>query len=206
MIIYFRTLLNGDSAEKFANQKRAATSSEPKQDLILSGDIISDLPKARIEELALQVYHELQTSDAIVDLGLFRVEDFPDLDDVLSVIEINFTNYFTFIVAASETQSPPHHTDEPIRISICYSDDEVSSCLPFVEARIIQELTHAVRFAVVLKRQNKNIFPEKTTPPKDPRTLRIGHGLYKLEQERFPSGYWMEHRLLGGIIVCLTRS
>ena len=97
-------------------------------------------------------------------------------------------------------------------IDVFFSNFEITSAPEMVESRILHEATHAIRHVLIQLCDQVGVSPEllKTpTPNKAPSSMhyedaRSDIPLYKLDQPAFHSGYYVEHRLLGGVWVLLT--
>jgi len=93
-------------------------------------------------------------------------------------------------------------------VKIFYSELEGNSRPQLILGRVYHEVTHAIRFELVQRFEEVPEVPEelkkKTTPNKAVMDRSFCEPLFKLENPDFHSGYWMEHKLLGGIWVTLT--
>ena len=97
--------------------------------------------------------------------------------------------------------------------TVCYSEQEVAEHPVLVDARLLHELTHAIRYALIRTCCPDDVDADRMlspTPPK-PHIERYFEkardvGLYKLEQSSFHAGYYLEHMQRGGVWVRMLGS
>jgi hypothetical protein len=158
-----------------------------------------------INSVANQIYSVLQTEAAWNDLSLPQ-EPWPQPEPC---IEIRFTLYpqrlriadpFTGVADANGV----------IPIFLSYSQVELDECPQLVSSKLIHELAHGLRRAVVgsCVAANPQLVNTRggmycTPPLKASRRMFPSGHLVGLSKAEFHSGYWVEHWLNGGIIMQL---
>lgn len=96
-------------------------------------------------------------------------------------------------------------------VDLYYADREILNAPEVIDARILHECTHAIRHVLIMLSDKTGVEDDRLltpTPEKEPRTMRYAAAsaeipLYKLDKPEFHSGYYVEHRLRGGIWVHL---
>ena len=100
-----------------------------------------------------------------------------------------------------QTPGPPDATNSIMQIKIFHDSREYTSCYPYIESRVIHELGHALRGAIVLHAEETNQRDSEgqevlyDTPPK---TDHRASDLFMLRE--MEAGYWVEHHTRGGVI------
>lgn len=161
-------------------------------------------PDNRVNELVVEVWNQLQTPEAIKDLSLPLQENFPTFSEAIEHISIEFVRVVEGSYVPESETAPPDATHNIMNIKIFHDSREYKSCFPYVESRVIHQLGHALRGAIVLHSEQINQ-PDTEgndvlydTPP-------IAHQASELFMLRdMEAGYWVEHHTRGGVIVELS--
>ncbi len=158
------------------------------------------------------VFDELyNNTDAISDLSLPPQSALcNDFARTISRIKISFIEHEDTVDCPVSTTTQYRGGDFVSHVKVHFNQRERQECPEVIEARLLHEATHGLRYAMIRMCDSSNVSPEKmmmTTPEKKKEdrlfpAARDGTH-YKLEQNGFHSGYWMEHRKLGGVWVIL---
>ncbi len=157
-------------------------------------------PENRVNELAVEVWNQLQTPEAMKDLSLPSQEHFPPFYEAMEHIKIEFVRVAEGSYVPESETGPPDASNNIMHIKIFYDSREYTSCFPYVESRAIHQLGHALRGAVVLHCEQTNQRDTEgnevlyDTPPKAQRASE----LFMLRE--MEAGYWIEHHTRGGVI------
>lgn len=174
--------------------------------------IISPIPAGvDCNGLADQVFARMAQDDAINDLSLPDPTKYPWAQPVATV-RVVFKLYDDDADVPLCVTLGDVAADEII-CHINYTLHEHTECGDIIDARVAHELTHAIRRTLVRDTIILNAIPDDkfsfTTPPKKfaKRKFKSAH-LYMMDNldHSFHSGYWMEHKLYGGVTIGLTGS
>ena len=106
-------------------------------------------PENRVNELAVEVWNQLQTPEAVKELSFPSQENFPLFSEAMEHISIEFVCVAEgSFVPESETGLPAHKDFSKSRVYASY--------FPYVESRVIHELGHALCGALVLHCEETN--------------------------------------------------
>lgn len=209
----------GDEIVDGPEAKKARTTEEALADIVEIVTPPLSLPfqvtKLTLVEICRTVYERLLEEDAIADLTLpprTFLERF-SLAQVLARITFSFNVVSTL----KPTDVPSSYTLQgrdggKTSIVINYAPFEAERRPQLMHARMLHEITHAIRCELVrlcsaLPEAGTSIPEEcleKRTPQKPCQERVLREPLLYLEGHELDSGYWMEHQLLGGIWVSLS--
>lgn len=157
---------------------------------------------AAVVAIFQSVYNEMTTARSIVDLSLPPVASFPSFQEACEKITLIFKK-----VAFSPNSELPVSTtksggasDESI-VKVFFYDFEVRERPQMIRSRVLHEATHALRAQVVL-RCNTTVTTATKYQLSTPEKLQYRfRGRFFLDQDKFHSGYYLEHVLCGGVWV-----
>jgi hypothetical protein len=154
---------------------------------------VKDAPSALVDSLPL-LFSKAYDLVAKFRVQLSLTDDLASLEDCLSSTSFQFEerkfNQMKTSVSCTE------HDDELKTTSsdICYCKEDLV-CPDAILARFFYEAVHAIRRIHAFKQKIDCHTPPRTRPSTEIR--------FKLEQDKFHSGYLLEHEYFGGIIVML---
>jgi len=157
--------------------------------------------------LTQAVYLELKSNEAVADLTLPPIEAWGTPVTILRPV-------FQLIANDASVGNCKTHVDKnsgELRSIVQYTHQEYTNCPQLIEQRYCHEITHGLRRSIIQstinndpEAKNKYVF---STPPKAPkkRKFRSSNRLFMHNPgHSFHSGYWVEHRMYGGIALGLT--
>jgi len=155
--------------------------------------------------IADRVYEELRTHEAVHDLSLVDPSDWIAPHPC---IDMSFTRCGSYC-ALPDSKTHMSATDDSIATCYVFYHENDLNCPPIMQGRIAHELTHGIRVSIAV--DYNHTLPaghphrlSKSTPSKAPKIRhRPFTGKFGMEKAYFHAGYWMEHRLFGGVVVLL---
>lgn len=167
-----------------------------------------------IVEICRDSFALLTTDEAAIeDLSLPPGDKLnKDFRAIMSAIKFNFRKVSDdVVVPVTYTRPCPEGGEILAFVDLYYADCEILNAPEVIDARILHECTHAIRHVLIMLSDKTGVEENRLltpTPEKEPRTMRYAAAsaeipLYKLDKPAFHSGYYVEHRLRGGIWVRL---
>ena len=158
-------------------------------------------PENRVNELAVEVWNQLQTPEAIKDLSLPSQDNFPSFSEAMEHISLEFVCVAQDCFVPESETGPPGAINNIMHIKIFHNSREYTSCFQYVESRVIHELGHALRGAIVLHCEETD---QRDTEGNEllydtPLKAHQARELFMLRD--MEAGYWVEHHTRGGVIV-----